>query len=211
MKRQFERIHFDHPIPGSLGGRPVFLLDLAIGGVRLLGGFKVKPGSAQELRIPWKGTTIDLKCLVTRCTVQPFTKAEANGTCEIGLRIVESNEESNRVLHQLIGHYVMVAIEEQRANWDGVPPTGAYVHVEGKGSHYRRCEYVDNDWRIITTTRPEQPLSGFTVSADVPPRYLELLCRTYEKAGSEGRRLTRILAELSINKAEGVPTRRYVP
>jgi hypothetical protein len=27
----------------------------------------------------------------------------------------------------------------------------------------------------------------------------------------EGRRLTQMLAELSINKAEGIPTRRYVP
>ena len=26
-----------------------------------------------------------------------------------------------------------------------------------------------------------------------------------------GRSLTRLLAELSVNKAEGVPTRRYVP
>ena len=212
VKRQFERIHFDHPIPASLGGRPVFLLDLAIGGARLLGGFRVKPASNQELGIEWKGKSIRLKCTVTRCTMQPFVPgASTNESCEIGVRIVESTEESNRFIHELIGHYVMLAIEEQRANWAGVAPTGPYVHMEGKSGRYRRCELFADGWKFSATTRPEQPLSGFTISADVPPRYLEMLCETYEKADNEGRRLTRILAELSINKAEGVPTRRYIP
>ena len=87
----------------------------------------------------------------------------------------------------------------------GVPPVGPYVHIEGKTNRYRRCELVNADWKVTSTTRPEQPLTGFTVSAEVAPHYVDMLCKTYEATDDEGRRLTRILAELSINKAEGVP------
>ncbi len=208
VRRQFERIHFDQPLPGKLSGQPVQILDLAIGGVRLLAPFRVTPASAHSLDLEWGGKKIQLQCLVTRCTLQTLGTA---GTYEIGLRISQAMPDSDRIMHEMIGHFVMRALAEQAANWNGIPPAGPYVYVEGKGRHYRRCELVEGNWRVTTTTRPEQPLRGFTVSAEVSPRYLGMLCDTYENGDDEGRRLTRILAELSINKAEGVPTRRYQP
>lgn len=208
VKRQFERIHFDDPLPARLSGQPVKILDLAVGGVRLLAGSRVKPASEHDLELEWTGKPIRLQCIVTRCTLQTLG---AVGTFEIGMRISQAVPDSDRIVHELIAHFVMRALAEQAANWNGIPPTGPYVYVEGKGAHYRRCELIDDSWRVTNTTRPEQPLRGFTVSAEVPPRYLGMLCDTYQKADEEGRRLTRILAELSINKAEGVPTRRYQP
>ncbi|HUJ14309.1 MAG TPA: hypothetical protein VLV86_24120 [Vicinamibacterales bacterium] len=212
VKREFERVHFEHPIPGRLSGQPVALLDLAIGGARLLGTTRVQPASTHELRIEWEGETIQLRCVITRCVIQVFgAKQGAKSTYEIGARITESVGDSDRVMHHLIATFVLKAIEEQRANWNGLPPVGPYVHIEGKTGRYRRCQMLNGDWQISETTRPEQPINGFTVSAEVPPRYLQMLCQTYEKTDDEGRRLTRILAELSINKSEGVPTRRYIP
>lgn len=212
MKRQFERVHFEHPIPARLSGQPVALLDLAIGGARLLGTTRVQPASMHDLRIDWEGQAILLKCTVTRCVIQVFAaKQDQKSTYEIGVRITESVGDADRLMHNLIGTFVLKAIDEQRANWNGVPPAGPYVHVEGKSGKYRRCQWFNGDWQISETTKPEQPVNGFTVSAEVPPRYLQMLCKTYEKTDEEGRRLTRILAELSINKSEGVPTRRYVP
>ena len=212
VKRQFERVHFEHPIPGTLTGHPIGVIDLAIGGARLLGTFKVVPASPQELRLEWEGKSILLKCTVTRCTLQNFaTGADAKSTYEIGVRIVQTVGDSDRVIRELIAYYVMKALDEQRANWEGCPPIGPYVHLEGKSGRYRRCEFLNGAWKVSASPRPEQPLNGFTVSAEVSPHYLDLLCETYEKTDDEGRRLTRILAELSINKAEGVPTRRYIP
>ena len=212
MKREFERVHFEHPIPAQLSGQPVAVVDLAIGGARLLGTARVTPSSNHELRIDWEGETIILKCTVTRCVIQTFaTKPDQSSTYEIGVRIVETIGESDRKLHHLIATFVLRAIDEQRANWSGVPPIGPYVHIEGKSGRYRRCQFFNDDWSIAETTKPDQPANGFTVSAEVSPRYIRMLCETWEKADDEGRRLTRILAELSINKAEGVPTRRYIP
>jgi len=190
----------------------VRVLDLAIGGVRLLGATRLVPGARTELAIEWKGKTIRLKCEVTRCVLQTFASREDEiSTYDIGLRILESVDDSNKVMHELIAYFVSKALDEQRANWEGIPPLGPYVHIEGKGNRFRKCELVDGEWKIGPTSSPIQPLTGFTISAEVPPHYLDMLCKTYQATDDEGRRLTRILAELSINKAEGVPTRRYVP
>jgi hypothetical protein len=190
----------------------VRVLDLAIGGARLLGGTKVTPGAPRELLIEWDGKTIHLKCLVTRCVLLTFaTGQDQVSTYDIGLRIVESIGDSDHIMRQLIATFVMKALDEQRANWEGIPPVGPYVHIEGKTNRYRKCELLNGEWKVTPTTRPEQPITGFTVSAEVAPHYIDMLCKTYEATDDEGRRLTRILAELSINKAEGVPTRRYIP
>ena len=74
-----------------------------------------------------------------------------------------------------------------------------------------RYELTDGKWRRSETTRADQPPNGFTVSADVRPYYVDLLCETYQASDEEGRKLTQTLAQLSISKAEGVPTRRYLP
>jgi len=212
VKRDFERVHFEHPIPAQLSGQPVAVIDLAIGGARLLGTSRVTPASNHDLRIEWEGESIILKCAVTRCVIQKFaTKPDDASTYEIGVRILETAGDSDRKVHHLIATFVLRAIDEQRANWSGVPPIGPYVHIEGKSGRYRRCQYFNGDWNIAETTKPEQPANGFTVSAEVSPKYLHMLCETWVKTDDEGKRLTRILAELSINKAEGVPTRRYIP
>jgi hypothetical protein len=212
VKREFERVHFEHPIPARLSGQPVALLDLAIGGARLLGTTRVPPASDHALEVDWEGETIRLKCSVTRCVIQAFAaKKDDKSTYEIGVRIVETVGDADKKLHHMIADFVLRAIDEQRANWNGVPPAGPYVHIEGKGGRYRRCQFFNGGWQIAETTQPEQPINGFTVSADVSPKYLQMLCQTWERTDAEGKRLTRILAELSINKAEGVPTRRYIP
>jgi hypothetical protein len=212
IKRKFERIHFEHPIAGRLGDASVRVLDLAVGGARVLAQSRFTPGASQQLRIEWDGKLIQLNCTVTRCVLQTFARAaNEKSEYEVGLRITETIGDSHVVMREMIGYFVMKALDEQKANWDGIPPIGPYVHLEGKSDKYKRCEFVNGEWKITPTTRPEQPLTGFTISAEVPPRYVDLLCKTYETTDDEGRRLTRILAELSINKAEGVPTRRYVP
>ena len=44
---------------------------------------------------------------------------------------------------------------------------------------------------------PTQPLNGFTVAAYEDEQELQALCRAWEVADSEGRRLIRLVAELS--------------
>jgi hypothetical protein len=127
------------------------------------------------------------------------------------LRITDYANEGFDQLRHLIGERILRALDEMKANARGIPPLAAYMYQPEKGELYRRCELINGIWRKSETIRPQQPAQGFTVSAEVDPEHVQLLCETWERTSAEGRRLTQLLAELSISKAEGIPTRRYVP
>jgi hypothetical protein len=57
-----------------------------------------------------------------------------------------------------------------------------------------------NGWKRRRSLLPDQPDDGFTIRASVPPEEIELLCRTYEKGDDESRRLTRLMAQLSVTR-----------
>jgi PilZ domain-containing protein len=211
-RRQFHRIHLDAPLPARMGGVPVRLIDLSLNGARIVGEARFGPGTQHELQFDWDMKTLRVNCTVVRCTLFSFAKAPGEkSTYQSGLRITETIGDSDRLMRELIGTYVIRALEEQQANARGIPPIGPYVYIEGKGDRFRRCELVDGKWRRSETTRPDQPPNGFTISAEVRSHYVDLLCETYQQSDEDGRRLTQTLAQLSISKAEGVPTRRYIP
>src|SRR5205809_314982 len=72
-------------------------------------------------------------------------------------------------------------------------------------------ELLNGSWRRTATTRPEQPANGFTISATEDREHIEMLCHTFANSDEPGRRLIKLMAELSISQSEGVPTRRYTP
>ena len=195
-----------------MGTIPVNLLDLSLNGARIVSDARFSPGSDHELTFDWKEHSARVSCKVVRCTLYSFAKAPGEKSLyQSGLRFKETIDDSDRTLREIIGTYVIRALEEQKANARGLPPLGQYAYIVGKGDRYRRCELVDGKWRRTDTTRSEQPLNGFTISADVAPYYVDLLCQTYQLTDEEGKKLTQTLAQLSISKAEGVPTRRYLP
>ena len=58
----------------------------------------------------------------------------------------------------------------------------------------------ESGWKRRRSLLPDQPEDGFTVRASVPEEEIEILCRTYEKGDDESRRLTRLMAELSVSR-----------
>lgn len=211
-RRRYGRIRLDVPLKGRFGDRDVRVLELSMGGALLAHESKFSPGETHLLTIDWQGTSVELACKVERSTLWRLAKALGERSIyRSGLSIFETIGESFTHLRDLIAERVIRAIEEQKANARGIPPLAAYMYQPGKGEIYRRCEFIDGTWRKSETIRATQPPNGFTVSAEVTPYDLELLCKTWETTTAEGRRLTQLLAELSIAKTEGIPTRRYVP
>lgn len=211
-RRQFHRIHIDAPLEARLGEVSVQVKDVSLNGARVVGEARFAPGSEHQLHFVWNDMKVDCVVEVVRCTLFSFAKSPGEKSMyQTGLRIRETIGHSDRTLREMIASYVIHALEEQKANARGLPPLGPYFYIEGKGDRFRRCELIDGKWRRSETTRAEQPPNGFTVSADVRPYYVDLLCQTYQLADEEGRRLTQTLAQLSITKSEGVPTRRYLP
>lgn len=214
-RRRYGRIRLDLPLSGRLDDQRVKVLELSVVGFLVAHEKRLEaeaPGQQHVLTLDWQGTKFSLQCEVVRSTLWRLAKSTAERSIyQSGLRIVDVSRESFELLREVIADRIIRALEEQKANAKGIPPLAAYMYQPEKGDLFRRCEMVDGTWRKSETIRPEQPKNGFTVSAEVHPDHVDLLCRTWESTTAEGRRLTRLLAELSLSKAEGIPTRRYVP
>jgi hypothetical protein len=187
------------------------ILELSVVGFLVAHESRIAPGGEPRvLHLEWQGTVCDLECEVVRSTL--WRMARSGGEKSIyhaGLRIAGVSRESFEVLREVIADRILRALDEQKANARGIPPLAAYMYQPEKGDLYRRCEWVDGEWRRSETLRPDQPENGFTISAEVHPDHVDR--QTWESTTSEGRRLTRLFAELSISKGEGIPVRRYVP
>jgi len=198
---------------GDFAGMPVLVTELSVSGARIRHEQRLPSGSMQTMRVPWdQGGTVRVYAHVIRSTVVRLAKREGESSLyDTGLKIAPVDEVSQDILRDVIASYVIRAINEQVANAHGIPPLAAYSYQTGKTDRYRRCQLVAGSWRKTETDLPDQPPDGFTISTEVDPFSVDLLCRTWQVCDAEGRRLTQLLAELSISKAEGVPTRRYLP
>jgi len=199
-------------LTGRFGGSRVRVFELSVTGFKVAHEARYAPGEVDHLVLDWNGIRLDLICRLIRSTLHRLSKSLSEKSIyHSGLQIVDSIGDAYEKLRELIAERIIRALEEQKANARGIPPLAAYMYQPGKGELYRRCEFVGGEWRKTETEHPEQPTAGFTISADVEPEHVDLLCRTWESTTTEGRRLTQMLAALSISRNEGVPVRRYVP
>lgn len=212
-RRRYGRIRLDEPIRARFGDLPVFVLELSVVGFLIAHEGRLASEVAQHhLVLEWDGAELDLDCTVVRSALYRLAKnLGEKSVYHTGLRILRYEGDDFDRLRHLIRDRILRALEEMKANAHGIPPLAAYMYQPEKGELYRRCELVGGTWRKTETIRPQQPLNGFTVSAEVDPHHVEMLCDAWERTTTEGRRLTRLLAELSISREEGIPTRRYVP
>ncbi|HUP49606.1 MAG TPA: hypothetical protein VNA04_12540 [Thermoanaerobaculia bacterium] len=211
-RRRFGRIDLDEPLTAFLGDARVEVAEVSIVGFRVLHEARFQPGEERELRVSWSGREMRFACEIVRSTLFRLAKSGAEKSIyQSGVRIERAVGDSEKILRDLIAERVIRALDEQKANARGMVPVGEYTYRVGKGDRFRRCELAEGRWRKFDTTRPEQPAEGFTISAETEPAEVDMLCRTYESTTAEGRRLTKMLAELSIRKTEGAATRRYIP
>lgn len=211
-RRRYGRVRLETPLFAKFAGTRARVLEISVTGILIAHEGKIAPGTTHDLSVDWDGTQLDFSCRVIRSTLWRLAKgAGERSIYHSGLKVLEAYADASARLRELLAERIIRALEEQKANARGIPPIAAYMYQPGKGELYRRCELVDGHWRKSETIRPQQPANGFTVSIEVEPAHVELLCRTWESTTAEGRRLTQMLAELSIDRAEGVPVRRYVP
>jgi hypothetical protein len=211
-RRRYGRIRLEAPLPATFAGTRARVLEISVVGILIAHEGKIPPGSTHDLLIDWQGAKLDFSCRVARSTLWRLAKSAGETSIyHSGLRVLEAGGESSTRLRELLAERIIRALEEQKANARGIPPLAAYMYQPGKGELYRRCELIDGVWRKSETIRATQPANGFTVSADIDPAHVEMLCRTWEMTTPEGRRLTQMLAELSLSRDEGVPVRRYTP
>jgi hypothetical protein len=201
------------PLVARVGAARVFILEASLSGVLLAHQGNIPgEGSTCVVMFEWDGIPVALECEITRNMLQKMARnANDKSVYHAGMEIVRASGEAMKTLRDMIASVVARALDEQKANARGIPAVAAQTFQTGKGTQFLRFELINGKWRRTETTRPDQPMNGFTISAEEAPDHIALLCETYESCDNESRKLIKVMAELSISKAEGIPTRRYSP
>ncbi len=212
-RRQFGRVTPIQRIRGTAGNVIVYVLDVSLAGVRVAHQDPLPAiGGKLTLVFEWEGLRFSAPCEVRRTKIEKQARSQFEKSLfHSGLVILAKDSSSDRVLRDIIQSCVTRALDEQRANAQGIPAIAAQSIQTGKGEDFVRCEYRSNTWTKTTTRDSQQPAEGFTISASETPQKVAMLCRAYETGDADSRRLIRTFAALSISKTEGVPTRRYAP
>jgi hypothetical protein len=212
-RRRFQRVTLVRPLVARIGAARVFLLDASLSGLRVAHQGNIPAeGSTCAILFEWEGIPVALECRITRNRIQKTARnAREKSVYHAGMEIVRASGEAMKTLRDMIASLVARALDEQKANARGIPAVAAQTFQTGKGTQFLRYEITNGTWRRTETTRPDQPMNGFTISAEEPDTHIAMLCETYLSSDAEGRKLIKLMAELSISKAEGVPTRRYSP
>ena len=189
-RRRFQRLALVEPLDGWFGDFPVRLVDVSANGAQIEHDEPIPSDAHGLLRFYWRGAEVEIVARTARVIQIDRT----------GLEFVEDNE-TLRLLIAASGAEVLRALEanargDRAANVIGDETlTSAW---QRPASGYVCWTYDGATWRSRFATEAGQPENGFTVSAGEPDEQVEMLRRTYADGDDDARRLTRMLAELSV-------------
>jgi len=201
-RREFQRLKLAKPILGLLEGQNALILDVGIGGAFVEHYGTSEPGRRYHLLFRWSSEDVEFQCEVRRSAVVRGSGESA--VSHTGLRFVEAIGASDARLQDMMATFVGRVLAAQRMNASGdagdssdatLAQLGAARRARARG--YLMYRYLNGTWSRDPTNSPRQPENGFTVAAYEDEDELETLCRAWEIANDEGRRLIRLVAELS--------------
>jgi len=203
-RRIFQRLRLARPILGTLDDQNALVLDLGLTGAFVEHYGVTTPRQSCRLKFSWKGDEIEFVGEVARTLVVRMTGNDL--VSHTGIRFTEPVGGSESHLQDLIATFVGNVLAAQKANKDGERiDSGNLTLMEIGGARRGRVRGLKRyrlepggTWSHTSTTDPNQPVDGFTVAAYEYEEDLEVLCRAYEIADDEGRRLIRLVAELSV-------------
>jgi len=127
-------------------------------------------------------------------------------TSHTALRFVEAAGKSPQHLIDMMATFVGKMLSAQRANAHGTGggPDAMTLAQIGGARRARTAGWISyrltgGRWHIAASQSVIQPEDGFTVAAYEDEDELWTLCEAYEASDEEGRRLIRLVAELSAS------------
>jgi len=188
-----------------MDGQSALILDIGVAGAFLEHYGALESGHQFRLSFRWRGQDVEFVCEVARSAIVRSPGGDGQSVVShSGVRFVESIGDSQDRLQDMMATFVGKVLAAQKANATGTVDVAgdAILGQLGEARRLRSRGYVsyrlqNHSWWRVPTDSPEQPPDGFTVAAYEDEEELETLCRTYEQTDEEGRRLIRLVAELS--------------
>jgi hypothetical protein len=193
-RRQYQRLHIGKPLDGWFGDFDVRLVDVSATGALIEHDDAIPDESRALLRFFWRDQEIEILAETARRDADSRT----------GLRFLEDNY----LLRELIADCAREVLRAQQANADGDRAANVFAGDQTltAASSIAAFGFVtytlkDGQWRKRAALTADQPEHGFTIAAGEAQEQIELLCETYASGDGEARRLTKLLAELSVAAA----------
>ena len=191
-----------------MDGKGALILDIGVGGAFIEHYGQVEPGAQFRLGFVWEGANVEFVCEVRRSIIARLA-SDDTVVSHTGARFVEAIGDAGVLLERMMGTFVARILEAQRANARGerglsqgesvLARLGDAHRIRARG--YVTHSFKDGQWTAIRSDSPNQPDDGFTVAAFEDEDELKVLRETYEAADVEGRRLIRLIADLSAHAA----------
>lgn len=192
-RREFQRLNLTKPIDGWFGDFPVVVVEVSAGGAKIVHNDPLPSGSRGLLRFTWRGH--DLEVLAEL--------AHSEGA-RSGVIFIDPGDE----IRMLVSDWSSEVLQAQQANAAGDRArnvigeetlTSASAGAQAM-TGFLQYHLTPSGWKCHRVLLPEQPEDGFTVSANEAQEQIDLLCRTYETGDNEARRMTRMIAQLSVTR-----------
>jgi hypothetical protein len=189
-RRVYQRLNVGKPIDAWFGDWAVRLIDVSATGALLQSDDEIPADARGLLRFWWRNEEVEL-------TAETVRRDDSFA----GVHFLETNE----TLRRLIAQTATEVLRAQQANAEG--DRGANIIGEDEtltaASAMKLIGFVaytlkNGRWKKRPALTPDQPENGFTVAVGENEEQVALLCSTYEQGDDEARRLTRLLAELSV-------------
>ena len=192
-RRSFDRLNLTKPIDGWFGDFSVMVVEVSVGGAKIVHDDPIETGARGLLRFTWRGHEIEVLSQLSR-----------TDGARSGLHFLEHNE----TLVQQVNAWANEVLNAQQANADGNRAANVVgdetLTAASAGARaiagFLQYHLTPKGWKCHRALLPDQPDDGFTVSANESQEQIDLLCRTYEGGDAEAKKMTRMIAGLSINR-----------
>lgn len=204
-RREFQRLRLAKPILALIDGQSALMLDVGVAGAFLEHYGEMTPGDQFRLSFRWQGNDVEFVAEVARSIVIRTPGGDGKSVVShTGVRFLEAIGDAEAHVQEMIATFVGKILAAQKANAAGDASEAATLAQLGEARRTRSRGYVSfrlrgSSWWRVPTDSSKQPPDGFTVASWEDEEELETLCRTYEAADDEGRRLIRLVAELSVH------------
>jgi hypothetical protein len=189
QRRAAERLELKDPIEATLVDFPARIVEISLINCKLEHADKVPMSSNVMLQFEWSGEKIRIKGKLLRSEMRPV---KGNLQYVSAMQFAQSIEDAPPSLRRLIASLVPGSAEAEEAVEELEPSAEIPAYV--------RCSWVDEEWAILRTNDPKQPLLGFTMLAPESDQEIDDFCRTFTMADPETQRMIRLSFELTIAK-----------
>jgi len=192
-RRDFQRLNLTKPVDGWFGDFPVLIVEVSASGAKIVHDEEIPRNSHGLLRFSWRGRDVEVLAQITR-----------SEGARSGVHFLDQSGE----LRQMISDSASEVLRAQQANAAGDRArnivgdetlTAASAGVRA-ASGFLQYHLTPVGWKCHRALLPDQPEDGFTVSANESQEQIDLLCTTYESGNEEAKRMTRMIAEVSVTR-----------